>query len=108
MVEVVDSDNNLTQYEYDAFGNRTATIYNGQRNEYLIDPFGYGDVIAEYDGDGNLIAKYEHGIGLVSRTDASNNQAFYDFDGTGLIPLINLYLSRENILCINLREAIYP
>ena len=83
LVEVIDSDNKLTQYEYDAFGNRTATIYNGQRTEYLIDPFGYGDVIAEYDGDGNLIAKYEHGIGLVSRTDASNNKAFYDFDGTG-------------------------
>ncbi|MEL7405639.1 MAG: RHS repeat-associated core domain-containing protein [Cyanobacteria bacterium J06558_2] len=83
LVEVVDSDNNLTQYEYDAFGHRTATIYNGQRTEYLIDPFGYGDVIAEYDGDGNLIARYDHGIGLVSRTDAGNNQAFYDFDGTG-------------------------
>lgn len=83
LVEVVDGDNNLTQYEYDAFGNRTATVYNGQRTEYLIDPFGYGDVIAEYDGDGNLIAKYEHGIGLVSRTDAANSHAFYDFDGTG-------------------------
>lgn len=83
LVEVIDSDSNLTQYEYDAFGNRTATIYNGQRTEYLIDPFGYGDVIAEYDGDGNLIARYDHGIGLVSRIDANNNQAFYDFDGTG-------------------------
>ena len=83
LVEVVDGANNLTQYEYDAFGNRTATVYNGQRTEYLIDPFGYGDVIAEYDGDGNLIAKYEHGIGLVSRTDAGNDTAFYDFDGTG-------------------------
>ena len=83
LVEVVDADNNLTQYEYDAVGNRTATVYNGQRTEYLVDPFGYGNVIAEYDGDGNLIAKYDHGIGLVSRTDAGNNQSFYDFDGTG-------------------------
>ena len=83
LVEVVDGDNNLTQYEYDAFGNRTVTIYNGQRTEYLIDPFGYGDVIAEYDDDGNLIGRYDHGIGLVSRTDANNNQSFYDFDGNG-------------------------
>ena len=73
LVKVIDSDNNLTEYEYDAFGNRTATVYNGERTEYLIDPFGYGDVLAEYDSDGNLITKYDHGIGLVSRTDASNN-----------------------------------
>ena len=83
LIEVVDSDSNLTQYEYNAFGNRTATVYNGQRTEYLIDPFGYGEVVAEYDGNGNLIANYDHGIGLVSRTDAGNNTAFYDFDGTG-------------------------
>ncbi|MBE9080520.1 RHS repeat protein, partial [Romeria aff. gracilis LEGE 07310] len=83
LVEVVDSDSNVTQYEYDAFGNRTATVYNGQRTEYLIDPFGYGDVLAEYDDSGNLVARYSHGIGLVSRTDASSDTAFYDFDGTG-------------------------
>ncbi|MBE9080511.1 hypothetical protein IQ241_25055, partial [Romeria aff. gracilis LEGE 07310] len=83
LVEVVDSDSNVTRYEYDAFGNRTATVYNGQRTEYLIDPFGYGDVLAEYDDSGNLVARYSHGIGLVSRTDASSDTAFYDFDGTG-------------------------
>ena len=61
-------------------GNRTATIYNGQRTEYLIDPFGYGDVLAEYDSSGNLVARYNHGIGLVNRTNASNQNYFYDLD----------------------------
>lgn len=82
MVKVVDSSNNITQYEYDAWGNRNATIYNGQHTEYLIDPFGYGDVIAEYDSNGNAIARYTHGLGLVSRNDGTGN-AFYDFDAIG-------------------------
>ena len=28
------------EYEYDAFGNRTAMVANGERTEYLIDPTG--------------------------------------------------------------------
>jgi RHS repeat-associated protein len=83
LVKVVDSSNNITQYEYDAFGNRTATVYNGQRTKYLIDPFGFGNVLAEYDGNGNLVARYNHGIGLVSSTNASNQNYFYDFDAIG-------------------------
>ena len=82
LVSVLEADGSLTEYEYDIFGNRIATVYNGERTEYLVDPFGYGDVVGEYDGSGNLTAEYTHGIGLVTRTDASNNQAFYDFDGT--------------------------
>src|SRR5206468_2635885 len=39
----------ITQYEYDALGNRTASIVNGQRTEYLLDPTGLVNVIGEYD-----------------------------------------------------------
>jgi RHS repeat-associated protein len=70
-------------YEYDAFGNRTASVHNGQRTEYLLDPAGLGNVVGEYDGTGNLIARYTHGIGLESRVDASNATAYYDFDAIG-------------------------
>ena len=64
LVRVVDRDGVETRYEYDALGNRTATVYNGERTEYLVDPFGLGDVVAEYDGTGGLVARYNHGIGL--------------------------------------------
>jgi RHS repeat-associated protein len=79
---VIDDRGDRTDYEYDVFGNRRATIYNGQRTEYLVDPFNSGNIVAEYDGDGISIAKYTHGIGLVSRTSI-NSTAYYDFDILG-------------------------
>ncbi|NES99667.1 MAG: DUF4114 domain-containing protein [Sphaerospermopsis sp. SIO1G1] len=82
LIRVVEPNGIQTQYEYDALGNRTATIYNGQRTEYLIDPFGFGDAIAEYDGAGNLIANYNYGIGLVSRNDG-NESAYFDSNAIG-------------------------
>ncbi|HHP7229280.1 MAG TPA: RHS repeat-associated core domain-containing protein, partial [Xenococcaceae cyanobacterium] len=83
LVKVVEPDGVETEYEYDALGNRIATVYNGDRTEYLIDPFGLGDVIGEYDGEGNLVANYTHGLGLESRTDESSTSAFYDFNDLG-------------------------
>jgi RHS repeat-associated protein len=82
LVRVVETDGTTTEYEYDTFGNRTATIDNGQRTEYLVDPFDFKDVVAEYDGSGNLIARYANGLGLVSRTDTVNT-AYYDFNAVG-------------------------
>jgi RHS repeat-associated protein len=82
LIKVVDSTNNITQYEYDVFSNRSATIYNGTRTEYLVDPSGLGDVVGEYDGSGGLVASYTHGLGLVSR-NASGTSAYYDFDAIG-------------------------
>ena len=83
LISVLEADGSLTEYEYDIFGNRIASVYNSERTEYLVDPFGYGDVVGEYDGNGNLTAEYTHGIGLVSRTDSSNVAAYYDFNATG-------------------------
>jgi RHS repeat-associated protein len=74
-------------FEYDVFGNRSAAVRNGLRTEYLIDPSGLGDVIAEYDGSGSLVARYVHGIGLVSRI-AGGNAAYYGFDGNGNTALV--------------------
>lgn len=71
-------------YEYDALGNRTAKVEGGDRTEYLNDPLGLTNVVAEYDADGNLIARYVHGgFGLVSRHDSAGAAAFYDFDALG-------------------------
>ncbi|HUU84061.1 MAG TPA: CARDB domain-containing protein [Phycisphaerae bacterium] len=70
-------------YEYDAFGNRVATTQNGQRTEYLLDPAGLVNVVGEYDGAGDLIARYRHGYGLISRSDAIGNAAYYAFSAIG-------------------------
>jgi RHS repeat-associated protein len=72
-------------YEYDALGNRIASNFNGHRTEYLLDPKGLGDVVAEYGGDGNIVARYTHGLGLVSRVDGLNAASYYDSDANGSI-----------------------
>jgi RHS repeat-associated protein len=85
-----DSENHLTkvvstagtwEYQYDGLGNRIATIKDGQRTDYLIDPTGLGDVIGEYNSS-TLVANYTHGIGLVSRVNGSNTN-YYDADALG-------------------------
>ncbi len=81
LVGVVTPDGIWT-YDYDAFGNRIASTKNGQRTEYLLDPSGFGNVVGEYS-NGNLIARYTHGLGLESRVDATNTTAYYDFDAIG-------------------------
>ncbi|MBD1866887.1 hypothetical protein H6F95_06145 [Cyanobacteria bacterium FACHB-471] len=71
-------------YEYDALGNRIASTQNGQRTEYLLDTTGLGNVVGEFDGSGNVIASYVHGLGLESRI-GGGAQAFYDFDAIGSV-----------------------
>ena len=80
LVQVVNAEGTW-QYEYDGLGNRIATVFNGQRTEYLLDPFGLGDVVGEYNGN-TLVANYTHGIGLVSRISGAN-QNYYDADALG-------------------------
>ena len=74
-------------FEYDGLGNRVAAVRNGQRTEYVIDPFGAGDVFAEYYNNGGNFAYYNHGLGLVSRHE-SGVDAFYGFDGSGNTALV--------------------
>ena len=73
-------------FEYDPFGERIAITHNGQRTEYLVDPAELGNVVAEYDGAGGLIARYTHGLGLVSRIVGGGTTAYYDFDALGSTP----------------------
>jgi RHS repeat-associated protein len=90
---IYDAENRLTgvttpegswSYEYDALGNRVATVRNGERTEYLLDPIGLGNVVAEFDESGNLVANYVHGLGLESHT-RQGSQTFYDFDAIGSV-----------------------
>ncbi|QLE55646.1 pre-peptidase C-terminal domain-containing protein [Nostoc sp. TCL26-01] len=72
-------------YEYDALGNRIASVKNGQRTEYLLDPVGLVSIVGEYNGTGSLVARYTNGVGLVSRTDGSNATTYYDVDAIGSV-----------------------
>ena len=67
-------------YQYDALGNVIATTYDGQTTENLVDPTGSGDVVAQLDSSGNLVAGYTYGLGLVSQTTPSATN-YYEFDG---------------------------
>jgi RHS repeat-associated protein/uncharacterized repeat protein (TIGR01451 family) len=71
------------EYAYDALGNRVAVEHDGVVTRYVYDPIGLVDVAAEYDGNGALVAQYVHGLGLVSRIDASGQPAYYAYDATG-------------------------
>ena len=74
---------NTWTYEYDSLGNRVAQTKNGQRTEYLIDPTGLGNVIAEFDGSGTLLAHYTYGFDLTSAVRSGGTASYYHFDGSG-------------------------
>ena len=71
------------EYVYDAFGDRVAATENGVTTNYVVDPAGYGNVVAEYDSGGSLLAHYTHGFGLLTRTDVAGASAYYAFDAIG-------------------------
>ncbi|QEG41240.1 CARDB domain-containing protein [Roseimaritima ulvae] len=89
---VYDSENRLVrtesdtgeviEYVYDALGNRVASIQDGQRTEFLIDPTGWGDVVAQYGPTGE-VSQFTYGIGLVGRVGPDGSTAYYDFDAIG-------------------------
>ena len=75
--------NDVWDYEYDALGNRVASIYNGQRTNYLLETTGLADVLGEYNAAGLAVTRYSHGIGLESQENASGSAAYYQFDALG-------------------------
>ncbi len=72
-------------YTYDGLGNRVAMTHNGQTTNFVIDPLESDDVFAEYDGAGNPLRRFVHGLGqgLVGRFDVSGDDAFFHHDGVG-------------------------
>jgi len=75
------------EYEYDPSGRRIKKKVNGYAIRYLYD----GDhVIAEYDGNHNLVRKFVYGPGVdqpVCMIDVvdSNEPYYYHFDGLGSV-----------------------
>jgi RHS repeat-associated protein len=72
-----------TQFVYDAFGNRVASIVDGARTNYLTASVGgLPQVLMEYDANNQITADYTHGLGLVAAT-RNNREGFYHTDGIG-------------------------
>ncbi len=70
-------------YSYDPLGNLVSQTINGATTSFQVDPTGVGNVVAAYDGSGNLLTHYTIGLGLVSQVNTSNVAAYYDFSITG-------------------------
>jgi RHS repeat-associated protein len=69
-------------YQYDALGHIASETHNGQTIQNLVDDAGLGDVVAQFDGTGALIAHFTYGNGLASRVDAAGAKAYYNFDAS--------------------------
>ena len=69
-------------YAYDALGNRRLTNLNGIVTQFLNDPSGLVNAVAEFDGNGILGAHNTFGLGLEDRNVNGTNY-FYDFDIQG-------------------------
>ena len=88
-----DAENRLTRivtpadgtydYTYDALGYRSAVAHDANITRYVHDPSGLANVAAEYDGLGELTARYAYATGLVARQAADGGYAYYAFDATG-------------------------
>jgi RHS repeat-associated protein len=69
-------------YEYDALGNRVAQTTNGVRREFLVDLANMGDLVAEFDDQGQAISNFAYGFGLVGQFQGSDAY-YFDFDALG-------------------------
>jgi len=83
LIRVVAPPDGTWEYTYDALGNRTAVTHDGVITRYVQDPIGLVDIAAEYDGTGELQARYVHGLGLIARIDSGGDPAYYSFDAIG-------------------------
>jgi RHS repeat-associated protein len=84
LAQVTDN-SKTTQYLYNGLGQRVGKIVDGVQTNYLIDPNGLlPQVLAEMDGDNNLIAFYVYdGAGLVAKVTPANDYYYYHYDGLG-------------------------
>ena len=78
---------------YDALSQRAAVSKNSITSIFTIDPFGFGNLIANFDGDGNRLAQFVYGLGLVSYADGGGGFFYYSFDAAGTISEITNSLS---------------
>ncbi|MCR9089481.1 MAG: Ig-like domain-containing protein [Rhodobacteraceae bacterium] len=86
LTSVTQSDGTVLEFEYDLFGNRVSKTVDGAETEYLVDPFGLGDVVSEFEA-GARSASYAHGLGLAAG-EIGGQLAFYDADAVGSVTTV--------------------
>jgi RHS repeat-associated protein len=79
----VSGPNGTFSYTYDPLGYQISSTVNGQTINDLIDPFGLGNVAAQFNSSGKLVAEYTYGLGLVSQVTASDSAYYYDYNLQG-------------------------
>lgn len=71
-------------YEYDPEGLRIQAITKGKTVRYVQDPnASYARLLEEHDDQGNIIARYVYGVGLISRQGQSGTMSVYHYDSRG-------------------------
>ncbi len=70
-------------YGYNPFGSLTTQTINGATTNLEVDPTGLDNLVATFDGSGNLLAHFTYGIGLVSQVSATSAASYYDFNVQG-------------------------
>ena len=75
----------VTEYEYDALGNRTASVTDGVRVEYLNDPQSLAGAVAEFSADGTVRQQVVHGLGLIGTRGGAWGTSYFDFDALGSV-----------------------
>ncbi len=86
LVQVTEADGTVLDFEYDVFGNRIAKTVDGTATDYLVDPFGLGDVISEFSG-GTQTVTYAHGLDLAAG-NIGGADVFYDVDAVGSVSTV--------------------
>ncbi len=79
-------------YEYDSEGLRVQATIEGKTTRYVQDPNApYSRLLEEHDDQGNIIARYVYGVGLISRQMDAGDVSVYHYDSRGsTIALTNL------------------
>ena len=74
----------VSEYEYDALGNRIAATVNGVRTEYLFDPFSAAGAVAEFAADGSVLRSTKQAGGLIASMTPTSTD-YFDFDVLGSV-----------------------
>jgi len=83
LVQITRNGKNVV-FKYDGLGNRIAKIEDSVETRYVIDRSGeFSKVLAETDSNGNILAYYVYGLGLISKISPAGEAYFYHYDAIG-------------------------